>query len=219
MKFSTLLLLTGFLFSFFCEAQTCRSYKEAIADGSVPFKTTTLKFDSGLQFELDYVRDQENYRQYPYHCFGYADLPVSTIKKALSTHLNTYNTEDIVCVQLYCKGAAICDNEPITDSNIEHIQVCYVDENGNAVTDYINLAQNTTEHYKISSLYASASIYYLFDVANITNNPSIIRFQNIDFDKSRKINYIKQKDDHYFMKANGNRIFWNSLFSFMSNKQ
>jgi hypothetical protein len=70
-----------------CNKSKCRPYSDAINDGSIPRKTTTITLSDSTTYELDYVRDHEGYRDKPFFCYGHLELDNNAFAKAAAPFL------------------------------------------------------------------------------------------------------------------------------------
>jgi len=181
------------------EEPKCRPYLDAVRDGTIPRKTTTVTLTDSLKYELDYVRDQD-YKDYPHFCYGHLELNKTDFTTALAAVTKKYNADSTHHFYMLAQGADLCNNAPLKADQIKYLQVHYIDKYNNGWLDFINLSNDKTTSYRDSG-YASVAIYLLMKKSGITNLPSTTEFRNKDFDRL-KIKRVKPKDDPLYRLAN-----------------
>jgi hypothetical protein len=182
-----------------CNKSKCRPYLDAVRDGSIPRKTTTLTLSDNLIYELDYVRDQL-YNEERFFCFGYLEQDYATFNKAADVILAGNNYKNVHTIDLLCDGADICHDKPANASNIKGLLVQYADEENRAWMDHINLITGEKKSYRDSGGYASIKMYLLMEKSGLGQHPSCIELRNKDRDM-RKLSIISRWDDKLYLEA------------------
>jgi len=181
------------------EEAKCRPYLEAVKDGTIPQKTTTVNLSDSLTYTLDYVREQD-YKDYPHFCFGYKELNHINFKTALHTVAKKYSIDTTYGFYILSEGSDICNNGILNLNQVKYLLVDYFDKDNNAWFDFVDLTTGKTESHQNSGL-ASVSIYFLMKRTGIVNLPSMTEFRNEDFDRA-KGKWLSRKYDPLFKLAN-----------------
>ena len=198
-----LLLLSALLITVGCAksepASKCRPYSEAVKDGTIARRTTSVTLSDSITYELDYVRDQD-YKDYPHFCFGFKELNDKDFRTALSTVTKKYDADNCSRFYMLAEGANICNKAILKKEQIKYLLVHYKDKDNYGWFDFVNLSNNKTESYRDSG-YASVSIYFLMKRTGITEFPSTTEFRNIAFDFTN-VKRLDRKDDPLYRLAN-----------------
>lgn len=177
----------------------CRPYLEAVKDGTIPRKTTTVNLTDSLSYELDYVRDQE-YRDYPRFCYGHLELNANDFRTALAAVTRKYSADSTHRFYMFAEGADICNKDTLKAKQIKYLLINYIAKDKTTWFDFVNLTTGITTRHPDSGA-ASVYIYLLMKKTGITHLPSNTTFKNKDFDFSN-VRLLDRKDDPLYPEAN-----------------
>jgi len=197
-------LLTLFLLLAFCgckkSTSACRPYLDAVKDGSIPRKTTQIKFSDSLSRELDYVRDQM-YKEKTFYCFGYLELNRAAFLNTVKDYIKSYDPATVYSVDFIGKGKNICSGDSIDPSDIKALLVYHTDKDSYLTLDYVNLATGTKESNRISNVYASVSMYHIFEKSKIKDKPFLVTVKDKDIKDDGHIRFISKRDDRLYKQV------------------
>lgn len=160
-------------------------YKEAMANGIMPNKTTKIQLDNNEVFQLDFVRDSSN----GYPNYGSAEVNGATFRKIFSSYIKDtfYNTDKVRFLILYGGVNDISKAETFEKNNVNSYTVTYVDQDNHAALDFVYPEKKIKEHYLISESYGSVKNYISKKMAKPVTNRCIISIKNNDCDVSNAV--------------------------------
>lgn len=199
MKKTLLTICLIFLAAFTAEAQ-CISYSQAIKNGTAPYKTTTLTVNDSLVYELEYVRDQANYRDFPFHCYGHLELKEKDFSDACREYIKDYAVTTIAHMYIIGDGRDICNGETVSSNDIKGVLLYYVAQDGYLTLDHINFETGEKTSRKVHDATSSVSIYCIFGLQKPQDNALIIGLFNKDFNTEYRA--IKKRNDLLYLEAN-----------------
>lgn len=165
--------------------QVCMPYKEAMAKGIMPNKTTKIQLDNNEEFQLDFVRDSSN----GYPNYGSAEVNGATFRRIFSSYVKdtAYNTDKVRFLILYGGVNDISKAETFEKENVNSYTVTYLEQYNRVALDFVYPEKKIKEHYLISESYASVKNYISKKMAKPTTNRCVISIKNNDCDVSKAV--------------------------------
>lgn len=202
MRYLYLILICTFLISCKKEKSSCLSYDEAVAQGRIEKKTSDLKINDSLTYTLHHVLDKEATKG-PY-CFGLLELQQDEFNKA-ADFLKGYDYAKVVEILLYFEGTDLCQKEIPEIKDVKAYMVYYADKENYLTADYINPAMGIKESSRVSDIWGSVGLHYLF-ASGIKNKHAAISIRNTTFDIP-KTKMVKKNEDLLYRKVHPDKIF------------
>ncbi len=188
-----------FLAAFTAKAQ-CITYSQAIKNGTQPYKTTTLTVNDSLVYELEYVRDQDGYRDFPFHCYGHLELEEKDFSDVCREYIKDYAVDSVGHIYLIGDGRDICNGETVSSSDIKGVLLYYVAPDGYLTLDHINFETGEKTSRKVHNATSSVTTYCIFEQQKPQENALVIALYNKDFNP--KFKTIKRRNDLLYLEAN-----------------
>lgn len=204
MKKLLLPIVTVLLFTA-CKKQqkVCLSYEEAIIQGVVEHKTSNLIISDSLYYTLDHVIDKTD-EKYGKYCVGIINVDNDEVLKILNVLTTEYDNKQVNQVTLFTEGADMCNNNRVTRDNIQTYMVYYLDRENYLCMDYID-GRGNTETHRVSEVYGSIAVYYLFTKSRPKEYAGGISIKNKDFD-FKKIKLIPKEQDSVYYRVHNRKM-------------
>lgn len=200
MKYIYLFVMCSLLAS--CkEEKSCLSYDEAVAQGVIDKKTSSIKINDTLSYTLKFVMDKEN-GKHGYYCTGLLELQQYDFNKAAG-FLKDYDYTKIAQLIVFFEDTDLCKGEIPAMKDVKAYMVYYVDKDNYLTTDYY-APHKKTETYRVSDIWGGVVVNQLFE-SGIKNLPSVIVVDNMSFDIS-KTKMIKKNQDQLFKNSHPDKI-------------
>ncbi len=195
------------LFFISCSKQKekeCLSYEEAVAQGKIEHKTSSMIVNDSLRFTLDHVLDKNDEKfGFGYYCVGSLDLAQNDFNTVATTFLKGYNLEKVNQFIPHFEGIDLCKGGvPDIPKDVKGYMVYYCNDENYVLADYVNLATGDKETYQVSEAYGTVKVHYLFKSVTSKNLPGAISIKNKGFIlQPSQVKFLKKEQDTLYHKV------------------